>query len=1042
MKFWFKTKIFSVLLSVFLITQFVGIAAVTEATDVSVILLEIPSAILVTPDTATINMGETQQFQAIAVYDDASTMVVTNDPLTTWDSADDLIASVNSTGLVDSVMPGSVSINATYGGLTGSAELTINPPDSITVSPSVANINPGQTMQFTATAVFPDESTRVLNADSNLSWNSSVPVVASVNSSGLASAQSAGTTNIIANYFGVSGQGVLNVISTTLPPDGGGGSGGGGSGGGLPPGEEPPGEEPPGEEPPGEEPLGEEPPGEEPPGEEPPGEEPPGEEPPGEEPPGEEPPGEEPPGEEPPVVEPPVVVSEPELPGPPAPGEEEYSLPEEEELSEYAVPATEEEHQVLETVFLPDELSVTRGEVMEYMHDKFNFPELYNEYLTRCYNDLDECFSIFLQVTNYDEVMIDPDYCERDARGNCLQSTPPFDIHDSKLYPDLPPDSPHYYYEVNLGTMLAVVQGYYEEDQSPFRPYRIISRIEALKVILGSVDMIDWIYYPELEALLGGIEGVTTQTAVFNDVVPSRQYMWWYPRYINLACKVDMIDCESGTNFRPDDFITEAELKEMLKRLRTFMNKTDHIESLKTDDDNDSLTNYDELNATYTDPYNEDTDNDKLLDGAEVFTYQTNPFLTDSDWEGLTDYEEVMIYKTDPLDQDTDDDTFSDYVEITVGTDPNDAASIPGDLNGNDIADEWEKRYGIEVSSGVQDSDGDGLSDVLEYKYGTDPINVDTDGDGFSDADEVLTYRTNPLDSNDPGELKSLKVQITNFRQNQLISDSTPLVKGVGPTGAEIRIVLRNDFGHERVIGSTVADQNYAWLFEVQDPIRDGRYQIVARALEPSLKRVTESYPVHIKVDTTLNVTEPKPEKLADEDIGEEVLLNNLKVKIRDNKPVLYGETEFGNEVTATWRSVVLTSALIADSLTGEFEIESPEVLELGDHVVYVTATRLTDEAQSETIKVNFNVGVPDLSAVLRGVDKESVAAEGGVFRSVFATVSQNWGLWLIILFVLIVLTAAGIYFFLVWKRNNQDKKDEKAVKPKEEKPSKPKSMI
>ncbi|MDD5707278.1 MAG: OmpA family protein [Kiritimatiellae bacterium] len=46
---------------------------------------------------------------------------------------------------------------------------------------------------------------------------------------------------------------------------------------------------------------------------------------------------------------------------------------------------------------------------------------------------------------------------------------------------------------------------------------------------------------------------------------------------------------------------------------------------------------------------------------------------------------------------------------------------------------------------GPIDSDGDGLSDEMERKIGTDPFDPDTDKDGLTDGQEVLTYKTDPL---------------------------------------------------------------------------------------------------------------------------------------------------------------------------------------------------------------------------------------------------------------------------------------------------------
>ena len=46
------------------------------------------------------------------------------------------------------------------------------------------------------------------------------------------------------------------------------------------------------------------------------------------------------------------------------------------------------------------------------------------------------------------------------------------------------------------------------------------------------------------------------------------------------------------------------------------------------------------------------------------------------------------------------------------------------------------------------DSDGDGLTDMEELNYGTDPFKADTDGGGVSDYVEIL-QATSPTDPND-----------------------------------------------------------------------------------------------------------------------------------------------------------------------------------------------------------------------------------------------------------------------------------------------------
>jgi len=187
-----------------------------------------PSKLVLTPAAPSIQVGLTQAFVATLVYSDNTTAVVTAQA--TWSSSDASVATITTAGggggpgggggggTATAIATGSSTITAAYGGLTGTATLTVTDPPLayVQVTPTNPSIPVQATAQFTATAVFTDNTTR--NVTALATWSSSNTATAVVANSGgaigRATALAEGTTTVTATYQGSSGTTLLTVASS------------------------------------------------------------------------------------------------------------------------------------------------------------------------------------------------------------------------------------------------------------------------------------------------------------------------------------------------------------------------------------------------------------------------------------------------------------------------------------------------------------------------------------------------------------------------------------------------------------------------------------------------------------------------------------------------------------------------------------------------------------------------------------------------------------------------------------------------------------
>lgn len=123
------------------------------------------------------------------------------------------------------------------------------------------------------------------------------------------------------------------------------------------------------------------------------------------------------------------------------------------------------------------------------------------------------------------------------------------------------------------------------------------------------------------------------------------------------------------------------------------------LASLNPDADGDGVPDSVDNCPTDPNPLQENNDGDAPGDACDP----------DDDNDTLTDLDEINVYGTNPFLPDTDGDGFTDPVEIAAGSDPVDPGNIPGsasgDIDGDDKVDVVDVLLGFRILSGDLEAD-------------------------------------------------------------------------------------------------------------------------------------------------------------------------------------------------------------------------------------------------------------------------------------------------------------------------------------------------
>jgi hypothetical protein len=233
----------------------------------------------------------------------------------------------------------------------------------------------------------------------------------------------------------------------------------------------------------------------------------------------------------------------------------------------------------------------------------------------------------------------------------------------------------------------------------------------------------------------------------------------------------------------------------------------------------------------------QDTDGDQLWDTTETDAaawYDTNS-------NGKRDPGEINYGSTSPLEwqsltTDTDEDKLTDVAEQTLGTLINRT-----DSDGDRLSDGWEVQHSLNplLATGAHgkdgDPDGDGVSNINEYRYHTKPTQLpgyppipqpgsshDSDGDSSSDLLEFTqgSHGGNPTDKGQP-QLAEEKIIIDlgiGDQSDSKSEDYTMVVHEIDPETGDENEHFRLDadgFGEYKTASPDIFRRGHIYTFQI-----------------------------------------------------------------------------------------------------------------------------------------------------------------------------------------------------------------------------------
>lgn len=195
------------------VTATSGSAHTTVAVTVT---LPPANAVVVSPSTVALLI--TQQQQLTGTVTDASGNPIPNQTIT-WQSNNTNVATVSGSGLVTAVSPGTATITASSGSVSGTAQVTVSlvPVRRVTVTPDAVSFTQGDAGTQLTVALLDSAGNTLSLTGHTISWSSNKTGVATVNGSGFVTPGSPGQAVITATLVG-SGLSATSTITVSPVP--------------------------------------------------------------------------------------------------------------------------------------------------------------------------------------------------------------------------------------------------------------------------------------------------------------------------------------------------------------------------------------------------------------------------------------------------------------------------------------------------------------------------------------------------------------------------------------------------------------------------------------------------------------------------------------------------------------------------------------------------------------------------------------------------------------------------------------------------------